>query len=135
MKGSIIEDGIFISARTQKYLQEKSKPRKLEIPEGAFTPPSTCTLSNPFASAAAGGKCAYLRNKEGRPTGQHCLYSIVGALDPTYELPDDRLLCVPTSDKEKDLAFPSPAAAGWGNAVFLALCMKLAYEVRPKLYV
>ena len=48
---------------------------------------------------------------------------------------EGRLLCVPTSDKEKDLAFPSPAAAGWGNAVFLALCMKLAYEVRPKLYV
>jgi len=53
----------------------------------------------------------------------------VGALDPTYVLPDERLLCVPTNDKEKELAFPSPAAAGWGNATFLALCMKLAYEV------
>lgn len=75
-----------------------------------------------------GGKCARLRDPYGRPTGQECLYSIVGALDPTYVLPDERLLCVPTNDKEKELAFPSPAAAGWGNATFLALCMKLAYE-------
>lgn len=71
-----------------------------------------------------------MRDAAGKPTGQTCLYSIVGALDPTYALPDDRLLCVPTSDKDKELAFPSPAAAGWGNATFLALCMKLAYEVR-----
>jgi hypothetical protein len=70
-----------------------------------------------------------MRDAAGKFTGQTCLYSIVGALDPTYALPDDRLLCVPTSDKDKDLAFPSPAAAGWGNATFLALCMKLAYEV------
>lgn len=26
------------------------------------------------------------------------------------------------------LAFPSPAAAGWGNATYLAMLMKLAYE-------
>lgn len=55
----------------------------------------------------------------------------MGALDPTFGLPDDRLLCVPTNDKDKELAFPSPAAAGWGNATFLAMCMKLAYEVSP----
>jgi hypothetical protein len=56
----------------------------------------------------------------------------VGALDPTFELPDERLLCVPTNDKDRDLAFPSTAAAGWGNATFLALCMQLAYEVRQQ---
>jgi hypothetical protein len=78
----------------------------------------------------AGGKRARMRDAAGKLTGQTFLYSIVGALDPTYALPDDRLLCVPTSDKDKELAFPSPAAAGWGNATFLALCMKLAYEVR-----
>lgn len=82
------------------------------------------------AHAPTGGKCAKLRDAEGCPTGQRCLYSLVGALDPAFQLPDDRLLCVPTNDKEKDLAFPSPAAAGWGNAAFLSLCMKLAYEVR-----
>jgi hypothetical protein len=68
----------------------------------------------------------------GEPTGEKHLYSIVGALDPNFNLPDDRLLCVPTNDKEKELAFPSPAAAGWGNATFLAMCMKLAYEVSPQ---
>ena len=62
------------------------------------------------------------------------MYSIVGALDPTYVLPDERLLCVPTNDKEKELAFPSPAAAGWGNATFLSLCMKLAYEVQSSVF-
>jgi hypothetical protein len=118
-----------VGIRHPHALQTAQSPFKQLI----FTHLFGCILSIFSTSTTAGGKCAYLRNKEGRPTGQHCLYSIVGALDPTYELPDDRLLCVPTSDKEKDLAFPSPAAAGWGNAVFLALCMKLAYEVCPKL--
>jgi hypothetical protein len=44
-------------------------------------------------------------------------------------LPDKRLLAVPRSETDRERAFPSKQAAGWGNATFLALCMKVAYEV------
>jgi hypothetical protein len=54
---------------------------------------------------------------------------VTGALDPDFSLPDSRLLAVPRSDAEREHAFPSKQAAGWGNASFLALCMKVAYEV------
>lgn len=75
-----------------------------------------------------GGKRAQLRDAEGRSTGQSSLYSVVGALDPEFCLPDERLLCVPRSEAEAERSFPSRHAAGWGNGTFLALCMKLAYE-------
>jgi hypothetical protein len=79
---------------------------------------------------ALGGKRAKLRDAQGHPTGERVLYSVVGALDPNFNLPDPRLLCVPASQQERELSFPSPTTAGWGNAAFMALCMKLAYEVR-----
>lgn len=54
---------------------------------------------------------------------------MAGALDPDFSLPDTRLLAVPRSEADREHAFPSKQAASWGNATFLALCMKVAYEV------
>ncbi|WIA18085.1 hypothetical protein OEZ85_009566 [Tetradesmus obliquus] len=76
-----------------------------------------------------GFKRAELRdNTTGQPTGRSCLYSVAGALDPDFSLPDTRLLAVPRSEADREHAFPSKQAASWGNATFLALCMKVAYE-------
>lgn len=73
-------------------------------------------------------------------------YSMVGCLDPSFAIPPDTyrayrayradsyrssIFDPPTSPEEKDTKFPAAHAISKGNAVVMAMCMKLAYEDWP----
>ena len=77
----------------------------------------------------SGGTAAGVRttDKKGVPQKQHVLYSVAGALNPEFEL-DPRVLAIPSTRAEEATSFPSKVAISYGNASFLAMCMKLAYE-------
>jgi hypothetical protein len=55
------------------------------------------------------------------------LYSVAGALNPDFGL-DPKVLAIPTTRAEETTSFPGKNAVSYGNACFLAMCMKVAYE-------
>jgi len=57
-------------------------------------------------------------------------YSVAGSLDTDFKLPPGLLAA--THDKESNTdCFPCKTSICYGNAAFLAMCMKLAYEKWP----